>query len=280
LSVNSAAEPCYSRGMDVITSLQNPRVKQVVRLRDRRHRDREGLMLVEGRAELRLALAGGVHPQTLFVCPALAPEPEPDLIERSRAGGAEVVEVTAPVFEKMAYRENPDGWLALVPFARRALAALEPGPQPLILVAEAVEKPGNLGALLRSADAAGASAVIVCDPTTDVNNPNVVRSSRGALFTVSVAEASVSETLDWLRARHIAIVAATPQAEVAYTEADLRRPVAVVVGTEHEGLSHAWLEGAGLAVRIPMFGRVNSLNVATAASLLLYEAVRQRRFAA
>lgn len=260
----------------VITSPQNSRVKDVVRLRERRHRDREGLLLVEGRDELALALAGGARPQTLYYCPARLGEGTQALLQTAAEAGAELVEVTEPVFDKLAYRENPDGWLAVVPAAHRRLAEVALGERPLLLVAEAIEKPGNLGALLRSADAAGATAVIVCDPTTDVHNPNVVRSSRGTLFTVPVVEAPTAEVLAWLAAHRISIVAATPQASLTYTDADLRGPVAIVVGTEHEGLSPAWLGQASFWVRIPMLGRVNSLNVATAATLLLYEAVRQR----
>jgi len=259
-----------------ITSPQNPRVKQVVRLRDRRHREREGLMLVEGRDELGLALAGGSRLQTLYLCPSLAGDPDGPLLRQARAAAGEVIEVSQPVFEKMAYRDNPDGWLAVLPAVRRRLGDLPGAEHPLYLIAEAVEKPGNLGALLRSADAAGVTGVIVCDPTTDLNNPNVVRSSRGTLFTVPVAEATADEAFSWLRAGGIPIVAATPQASQAYTEADLTGPVAIAVGTEHEGLSAAWLAHASVQVRIPMLGQVNSLNVATAATLLLYEAVRQR----
>ena len=185
--------------------------------------------------------------------------------------------MSAPVFKKIAYRDNPDGCLAVLPAPRRRLDDLVAGDRPLLVVAEAVEKPGNLGALLRSADAAGATGVIVCDPTTDLNNPNVVRSSRGTLFTVPLAEASTAEALAWLRARQIAIVAATPQAQLIYTEADLRGPLAIAVGAEDDGLTPAWLDQADLTVRIPIFGQVNSLNVATAASLILYEAVRQRQ---
>jgi TrmH family RNA methyltransferase len=145
-----------------------------------------------------------------------------------------------------------------------------------LLVAEAVEKPGNLGALLRSADAAGITAVIVCDPATDVNNPNVVRSSRGTRFTVPVVEAATPETLAWLSSRGVRVAAATPQASLAYTEADLRGPLAIAVGAEADGLTAAWLDRADVRVRIPMRGKVNSLNVATSAALLLYEAIRQR----
>jgi len=187
-----------------------------------------------------------------------------------------LIEVSPAVFEKIAYRENPDGWLAVIPALRRRLDDLSPGANSLLVVAEAIEKPGNLGAILRSADAAGATGLIICDPTTDLANPNVVRSSRGTLFSVRVAEAGGAETIAWLRARGIKLVAATPQANLVYTEADLRGPAAIAVGAEDEGLSRAWLEQADIAVRIPMLGRVNSLNVATAATLLLYEAVRQR----
>jgi RNA methyltransferase, TrmH family len=261
----------------MITSAQNPRIKQAARLRERRQRDRAGLMLVEGADEIRLALAGGAQPRVLFYCRELSPRGVEDLLARAEHAGAERVEVSAAVFQKLAYRENPDGLVAVVPAARRKLEDLAPGERPLLLVAEAVEKPGNLGALLRSADACAVNGVIVCDPTTDLNNPNVVRSSRGTLFTVPVAEAGSAEAIAWLRARRIAIVAATPQASLLYTQADLRGPVAIAVGTEDQGLSPAWLSQADLAVRIPMLGQVNSLNVSTAATLLLYEALRQRQ---
>jgi RNA methyltransferase, TrmH family len=258
-----------------LTSTQNPRVKQVVRLRDRRHRDREGLMLVEGAPELALALAGGARPQTVFFCPALASDTD-DLLASAIRAGAEAFEVSVPVFEKMAYRENPDGILAILPAMRRGLDDLPANDRPLYVVAEAIEKPGNLGGLLRSADAAGVTGVIVCDPATDLSNPNVVRSSLGTLFTVPIAEASTAEALTWLRRRGVTIVAATPQASLVYTQADLRGPVAIAVGTEDQGLTPAWLTQSDITVRIPMLGRVNSLNVATAATIVLYEALRQR----
>jgi len=261
----------------MISSPQNPKIKHAVKLRERRQREREGLMLVEGHDELSLALASGVRPQTLFYCPSFVGATKPEgLLEQAREAGAELIEVSPAVFEKMAYRQNPDGWLAVIPALRRRLDDLSLGANPLLVVAEAIEKPGNLGAILRSADAAGATGLIICDPTTDLANPNVVRSSRGTLFSVRVAEAGGAETIAWLRARGIRLVAATPQAHLVYTEADWRGPAAIAVGAEDEGLSRAWLEQADIAVRIPMLGRVNSLNVATAATLLLYEAVRQR----
>jgi TrmH family RNA methyltransferase len=198
------------------------------------------------------------------------------LLERIRTMGAELVEVNQRVFEKIAYRDNPDGWLAVFPLAHRTLHGLSLGPTPLIVVVEAIEKPGNLGAILRTADAAGVDALISCDPVTDLGNPNVVRSSKGAVFCVPVAEASARETLDWLRARSIKTLAATPQATRRYTEVDLRGPIAIAVGAEKPGLSRLWLDEADITAQIPMMGRVNSLNVSIAAALLIYEAIKQR----
>ncbi len=263
---------------ETITSLQNPRVKQLVNLRDRRTREETGLMLVEGYDELGLALSAG-KPVTLYYCPPLVRQPgQMQLLDRAREAGAELVEVSERVFGKIAYRDSPDGWLATfpLPMVHRGLGDLSIGTDPLIVVLEAVEKPGNLGAILRTADAAGVSALVLCDAVTDLGNPNVVRASKGALFCVPVAEATTAEVLRWLRARGIRSLAATPQAAHDYTAVDMRGPVAIAVGAESAGLSRAWLEGADEAVRIPMFGRVNSLNVSIAAALLLYEALKQR----
>lgn len=259
----------------LITSLQNQRVKQVIALRERRERKRTGLMLVEGYEELSLANASGVPLQTLFYCRDLFPAGQQRrLLDQLRH--IEQIEVSDKVFEKIAYRENPDGWLALCPAPRLTPAELTLKPDPLLVVAERVEKPGNLGAILRTADAAGVDAVISCDPGTDWGNPNVVRSSKGALFSVPVAEGDATATLSWLKAQQIQIVAATPQAEQLYTQVDLRGAIAIAVGTEKHGLTDQWLAQADIAVKIPMFGQVNSLNVATATALLIYEAVRQR----
>ena len=270
----------------VITSLLNPRVKHALALRERKQRKRDGLMVVEGYDEISLALECAVKPKTLFFCPALIQSRETldskqagtaGLFERVRAVEAELIEVDRRVFEKMAYRENPDGWLAVTPIPLRTLGELQLRENPLLVVVEAVEKPGNLGAILRSADAAGVEAVLLCDRTLDVGNPNVIRSSRGTVFSVPVAAAPSEEALKWLRARGIAVVAATPEADSLYTEANLRGPVAVAVGTEREGLSSVWRQGAITKARIPMSGRINSLNVASATTLFLFEAVRQRK---
>lgn len=264
-----------------ITSLQNPRVKQAVRLRERAHRDAEGLLLIEGYREVRRALDNGIRPVALFSCPALfLGENEGAVLEKAAALGAEMIECDERVFRKIAYRDRPDGLLAIAPALRRRLSDLDLPPDPLVLVCEHIEKPGNLGTMLRSADAGGVHAVIVCDRCTDINNPNVVRASIGTLFCLPVVEATTDEAIPWLRARGIRIVAATPHAERDHTAADLRRGAAIVVGSEQYGLTSRWMEEADEKVRIPMLGQCDSLNVAAAATILIYEAVRQRRAAA
>ncbi len=261
-----------------ITSLQNPRVKEAVKLRKRSDRDEAGLLLIEGYRELKRALDNRWNPVVMFYCRALFQGTNEDaLLDRCRAAGAEMLECTDPVFRKMAYRDRPDGLLALAPQVRRTLADLALSPAPLLIVAEAIEKPGNLGTMLRTADASGVDAMIVCDPCTDVNNPNVVRASTGTLFTVPLVEVGSAEALAWLRAQGIQIVAATPHAEREYTEADLSRPTAFVMGAEQYGLSDLWMKEADVQVRIPMLGQADSLNVAAATTILLFEAVRQRR---
>lgn len=261
----------------IITSAQNPRVKQIVALRDRRERERSGLMRVEGFEEVTLALASGAQPVALFFCPSFfRSADQAALIERMQQAGAELIEVSERIFEKIAYRDGPDGWLATFPTLDTRLETLRPSANPFLIVAESVEKPGNLGAMLRTADAAGVDALIAAAPHTDWNNPNIVRASKGALFSVPVAAADNQQTLRWLRQHRIRIVAATPQATTLYTDADLDGPLAIAVGEEKYGLSQTWLDAADLRVRIPMFGKVDSLNVATATALLVYEVVRQR----
>lgn len=261
----------------LITSPQNPRVKALIALRERKERQRTGLFVVEGHDEIALVLRAGGPITALYTCPALHRDPaRADLVRRAADSGAEITELGEAAFAKAAYRENPDGFLATFRAPPADLAHLAPPPPALILICEAVEKPGNLGAMLRTADAAGVGAVIACDPLTDWGNPNVVRASKGALFSVPTAAASSAETIRWLRERGIQIVVTTPAATRPYTDHDLRGPVAIAVGAEDEGLSDVWLAAAESAVVIPMFGAVNSLNVATSAALLVYEAVRQR----
>ncbi len=287
---------------ETITSLQNPRVKQLVKLRDRRPRDEAGLFLIEGYREVKRALAAGVKPVEFYSGPEwFLGENEPALIEAARQSGAQMFELSREAFAKVSYRDRPDGLLAVAAQWKRTLADLDPivagrgeaggslakasgGPgspppatrPPLLLIVEAIEKPGNLGTILRGADAAGVAAVIVCDPVTDIFNPNVVRSSTGVLFSMPVVVAGSTEVRTWLRARGIRAVATTPAAEALYTGADLRGPVAIVMGSEQYGLSEFWLKESDLLVRIPMAGQADSLNVAMAAIITLFEAVRQR----
>lgn len=265
------------KGAKEITSARNPRIMQVIGLRQRSARDAEGLMLVEGRVELRRALDNDIVPVTIFFSPEFLKDKEDmALIRRGAELGAELISCSSGIFEKITYREQCGGVLAVAPLPRRALDDIPVQNDSLFLLAESIEKPGNLGAILRSADAAVAGAVIVCDRRTDVYNPNVVRASLGTVFTVPVVEASSRDALNWLRRNKVGIVAATPAAETLYTDADLREKVAVAVGEEHSGLTGFWLNEADVKVRIPMRGQADSLNVAASAALLLFEAVRQR----
>ena len=261
-----------------LESLSNPRVKDVVRLRQRSHRDRLGLMLVEGYRELRRAVSNGYRPRTVFACPELfMGVHEPELLRRAREAGAESVECVRAVFEKMSARDRPDGLLAVGPQVTGRLSALSLPPDALVVVAEAIEKPGNLGTIFRSADAAGANAVVLCDRCTDLGNPNVVRASIGTLFSVPVAEATTAEAIEFLAGRGFTILAASPHAHDFHTAADLRGPTAIVVGSEQYGLSDAWMRSPHAhPVRIPMLGQCDSLNVAAATTILLFEAQRQR----
>lgn len=261
----------------IITSTHNPKIKAVAALRERRARDAARLALVEGYEELTLALASGAQPVDLFFCPPLFRAKEQvALLEQAQQRGAACYEVSERVFAKLAYRENPDGWLGTFAFPQHSLADLRLSTTPFLIICEGVEKPGNLGAILRTADAANADAVIACDPRTDWANPNVIRASKGALFAMQVAAATSGETLAWLRQRNIHVIVATPAAQTLYSAPNYRVGVALALGTEKEGLSSLWLENADHAVAIPMFGKVNSLNVSAAAALLIYEVVRQR----
>lgn len=265
---------------DPITSTSNPQIKHLVRLRDRRHRDESGTYLLEGFRAVSRAIDSGADIRSLYVCPELfLGDNEQALIESAQSSGTTVIEVAARPFAKASYRDRPEGLLGVATQFETGLHRLEAGPSPLILVVESIEKPGNLGTMLRTADAAGCSAVVVCDPTTDPFNPNVVRASTGALFTVPLAIASSTDTIGWLGERHIQIVATTPDAAVLHHDADLTGAVAIVIGSEQFGLTEAWLDAADARVRMPMAGMADSLNAAMAAGIALFEAVRQRTIA-
>lgn len=257
----------------LITSRQNPRVKEAVRLREGRERRKTGRHLIDGEREIRRAIEAGVRPLEAFVCESGEKRVLTPLAE------AEILQVTAEVFEKLCFGEREQaGVVVVAETPRRGLAELagQLPSEPLLAVIEGVEKPGNVGAILRSADAAGVDGVIVADGATDLFNPNTIRASLGTVYKTNVVEATAAETVAWLRERGVRAVAARPEATVDYTSADLRGGVAIVLGSEAEGLSDAWRGAEIEAVRLPMRGIADSLNVSTTAAVLFYEAVRQR----
>ena len=265
-----------------LTSVQNPRVKELVKLRDRSEREKKNLFLIEGYRELLRSIDSEFPIDSLFICPELfLGSNELTLIKRIADTGSQIFNCSKPVFEKISYRDRPDGLLGLAKQCHLTLNDFDKllinKLSPFLIIAEAIEKPGNLGTILRSSDAVGLDGLIVCDRCTDIYNPNVVRASVGTLFTVPVAETKGVETLAWLKKKKIPIVAATPSAKQEFTEVDLSGPIAIAVGTEQLGLSKLWMEGADIQVCIPMCGVADSLNVAMATTLMLYEALRQRR---
>ena len=261
-----------------LTSPANPKIKHVVKLRSCSTREETGEMIVEGFRECRRALDNGYRPNAIFHCPELylKNENEPQLVADAERAGADVFLCSKAAFVKMAYKERPDGLLMTGPHVAKRLADLNLPPNALVVVTESIEKPGNLGTILRSADAAKVAAVIVCDRTTDIHNPNVVRASTGTMFSVPIVEASSDEALAWLKERGFTVLAATPHAERLHFEVDLTGNIAIALGAEQYGLTAKWMDGAELRVRIPMLGLADSLNVSAAATILLYEAVRQR----
>lgn len=263
-----------------LTSLHNPHVKDVLKLEKRSERSRRRLTLVEGVREVSRALAAGVMPVEAYVCPerveqaamraALAQLARLDAERRCR-----LFTVTPEIFTRLAVREESGGIVLVIPFLDTQLERLPVRTPPFLTVIDRPEKPGNLGAILRTADAAGVDGVIVCGGV-DLHNPNVVRASLGTIFTAPIAEATADVAIAWLRQHGIRLVATTPDAVTPYTAVDLTGPVAILMGSEAEGLSAQWLAAADLRVVIPMFGQADSLNLATATALLLYEVVRQR----
>ena len=254
-----------------ISSLQNQKVKQLVLLQQKSSERRQSdLFVVEGLRELRHCVSKGYEIESLFFCQQLLTEQIDDL----RA--EQIYEVTPQVYEKIAYRGSTEGVMAVMRMKHLRLEDLQLREQPLIVVLESVEKPGNLGAVLRSADAAGADAVVVCDPLTDLYNPNLIRASIGALFTVPTVATDSATCIQFLKQRGIRILTAQLQDSELYYDTDMRCGTAIVMGTEATGLINLWREAADAHIRIPMCGRLDSLNVSVSAAILLFEAVRQR----
>lgn len=262
--------------MLVIDSPRNPRVQAAVALRDRATRLQSGRTLVDGARECRRAVDAGVAVETAFVCPALLRHPDAvAAVESLRAAGSEVIEVSERAHDRLAFGNRGDGLVLVVRTPPMDLEGLRPGPSPLILVTEDVEKPGNLGAILRTADGAGCDAVIAIGGT-DLFNPNVIRASVGTVFSLPLAVATAAETLAWLRATGIRPIAARVEVATLYTAADLTGPLALVVGSEADGLSDSWRDPAIEGVSLTMRGVADSLNVSVAAAILTFEAQRQR----
>lgn len=253
---------------ELITSVQNPKVKRLLALQEKsRLRREEGLFVVEGRRELEHCIEAGFEVDTVFVCPEIYDGPS----------GCRQFHLSKELYEKVAYRGSTEGIIAEVKTRTLCLEDLQLKEDPLIMVLESVEKPGNLGAVLRSADAAGADAVIVCDPLTDLFNPNLIRASIGAIFTVPTVACTSSEAISFLKARGIRILTAQLQDSSVYYDVDMTCGTAIVMGTESTGLTPVWRKAADAHILIPMLGRLDSLNVSVSASILLYEAVRQRK---
>jgi len=267
--------------MNKISSAQNQQIKDVIKLAKHSERDARRVTIVEGLREVGHALAHGVVPVEAYVCPDLAQGTDAvailsalDTFEQQQR--TKRFAVTRELFAKIAYRGERDGILLVIPYLQRTLTELPLGQPPFLVVIEGVEKPGNLGAILRTADAAGVDGVILCAGATDLHNPNVVRASLGTLFTVPIVEAPTADTISWLHENRIQIVAAIPAATTLYTKIDMTQPTAIVMGSEALGLGAEWLAAADQRVAIPMRGAADSLNLATSTALLLYEGVRQR----
>lgn len=256
---------------EIITSAQNPKIKQLLLLQQKSaERRKHQLFVVEGQREIAHCQSVGYQLDTLFLCPEIAGD-DACIPEAERC-----YNVSKQIYEKIAYRGSTEGMVAEFRTRQQTLADLKLSQSPLVVILESVEKPGNLGAILRSADASGVDAVIVCDPLTDLFNPNLIRSSIGAIFTVPTVACSSEECIAYLKQHGIQILTAQLQDSNLYYATDMKRPTAIVMGTESTGLTNQWREAADAHIRIPMLGRLDSLNVSVSAAILMFEAVRQR----
>ena len=257
----------------MITSLQNQRIKDVIKLDKPRERRKRELFVIEGVRELSLAISSDYTICELFVCEELLSSDGKSLVDSS---GILYDTVSVDVFNKMAYRDESDGIIALSVASHLTLNSLRLSENPLLIVLESLEKPGNLGAILRTSDAAGVDAILVCDPKTDIYNSNIIRSSLGTIFTQQVVACTSIDAKDWLNSKSISIVTSQIDADKYYHETDLTRPTAFIMGTETKGLTDFWIRHADDSIKIPMFGKVDSLNVSVSTAVIVFEAVRQR----
>ena len=268
--------------IESITSAQNQKIRTLLELQEKsKARRKEGLFVVEGRRELLHCIEAGYEPYTLFICREILPDRELDdiidaIAENFSGTMCQIIEIPQHLYDKVAYRGGTEGVIAEMRCKSLSLESLKMKENPLVVILESVEKPGNLGAVLRSADASGVDAVIVCDPLTDMYNPNLIRSSIGAIFTVPVATATSEETIQWLKTNGIKIYTAQLQDSEWYYDTDMKGGTAIVMGTEATGLTDIWRKAADAHIKIPMLGRLDSLNVSVSAAILMFEAVRQR----
>ncbi|ADE55497.1 TrmH family RNA methyltransferase [Coraliomargarita akajimensis] len=262
-----------------IQSKQNEQVKNLVKLRERKHRDRQERFLVEGLRELEHAIGSGFEIETIYFCPELFPSAahQATIDQLRRDGEVPLTRMSEEAFSKAAYREGPDGIVGIGKQQAHSLHELHLPKQPLLLVLEGIEKPGNLGAILRSADGAGADAIILTDCILDLYNPNAIRSSQGLIFALPIVNADREALADWLQKGRYQTVAATPHTDQSHWEIDYTKPTALFFGSESDGLSDYWMNHLDQRICIPMKGRADSLNVAAAAAVCLYEARRQRQ---
>lgn len=264
--------------MEKISSLTNPKIKNILKLSQKsRSRKEQNLFTFEGARELSLAIEGNYEIETVFcVSELFANTNYPDVLQK--VDNHKVIEITKEVFDKIAYREGSDGLITLARPKCHSLQNLQLPANPVIIILEAIEKPGNLGAVLRTADAAKVDAVVVCEPTADVYNPNAIRSSVGCIFTVPIAVCTSEEAVAFLNTKNIRSYAAELHTDIWYHQADFTQPSAIVMGTEADGLSPFWIEHASQSIKIPMRGKIDSLNVSVATAIITFEAMRQRGF--
>lgn len=262
-----------------ITSHNNPRIKDIAKLQSKKHRDRQHKFLIEGYYPLSYALDNKYPIEEVFVCEKLLRDKfdNDTLLERIKSNNIHLTIVSENVYAKLSDYESPEGIIAVAQEKDSILNNLKPQNDGLYLVAESIEKLSSLGTLFRLADNAGVDAVIICDPRADMYNPHVIRTSLGTFFSVTIVEATTDEAITWCKESNIQTIATSPQADKEYTQIDLTLSTAIVIGTEHGGLSDNWLRNSDLTVKIPMFGKAESLSVSTSTAIMLYEAIRQRK---
>jgi len=265
--------------MTVLTSAKNPKIKNLLLLQSKsRERKKQGLFICEGKIELGLLCQAGYEISELYYCPGIY---DPTLLSKLQGkliDPSALFQIDMPIYEKIAYRESTGGIVAIAKSRTHGLTELQLSKNPLVMVVESVEKPGNLGALLRTADAANIDALIVCDPLVDFYNPNVIRSSIGCVFTRQVASSSALEAIEWLKKTNIQLLCTALSASQRYDTIDYTSPTAIVMGTESTGLTDQWLTASNQNIIIPMLGEIDSLNVSVSAAIVVFEAMRQRGF--